>query len=71
MKDAVNMFMPAHASAGAEGFRDARDRRKRTQSQFEGSGQISGTVFVCQGEGLFFTPLDNVPGLCAGAGFSC
>src|SRR5271169_7014765 len=55
VEDAVYMFMPTHASAGAKGFRDAWDCRKRAQSQFKGSGQIGGTVFRCQGEGLFFT----------------
>ena len=29
MEDAVNMFMPAHAIAGAERFRDPWNRRKR------------------------------------------
>ena len=55
MKDAVNMFMPTHAGARAKGFRNPWNRRQRAQSQFKCSGQICGTVFRRQREGLFFT----------------
>ena len=35
MKDAVNMFMPTYTGAGAEGFRDPRNRSERAQGQFK------------------------------------
>ena len=60
MKDAVHMFMPTHAGAGAEGFRDPWNRRERAQSQFKCAGQICGTVFVRQRERLFFTQTELV-----------
>ena len=63
MKDAIIMLMPAHAGAGAEGFGDAWNRGQRPQRQFKRSGQISGTVFLCQSEGLLFTQAE-LTGFC-------
>src|SRR5579862_7786874 len=54
MEDAVNMFMPTHAGAIAEGFYDPWNCGKRAQSHFKRSWHIGGTVFCCQRKGLFF-----------------
>ena len=60
MENAVHMLVPTHSGAGAEGFRNPRNRRERTQSQFKCSGQICRTVFVRQRESLFLTQAELV-----------
>ena len=71
VKDAIHVFMPTHARAGAKRFRDPRDRRKRAQSQFKCAGQICGAVFRCQRESLFLSQAELLVLVIVGDVASC
>ncbi len=48
------MLVPAHASAGAEGFGDPRFGPQRAQGQHEGARCVNAAVWVGQRERLLF-----------------
>ena len=54
MKDPVDVFVPAHALAGAEGLGNPWNGSQRAESQFEGPWQICRALFICQRESLLF-----------------